>query len=62
MREKARYNKLRIMKDKQGLWYVQEQRFGILWWTVFRTYSEEGVKSFINFSGLDYNTRTGLYE
>ena len=59
---KANYKVLRVMKDKHGRYYLQTKYFGFVWWTIFSTYSQEGIKSFLKFSGLEYNADTGNYE
>lgn len=58
----AKYKKLRVLEDKQGKFYIQEQRLGFLWWTVFKTYQYKAALAFIHFSELDYNEKTGNFE
>jgi hypothetical protein len=58
----GKYKRLRLLKDKQGMWYIQEQKFGFLWFTVLKTYSSKAVGSFLDFSGLEYNNKTGYHE
>lgn len=59
---KAKYKKLRVLEDKQGMLYIQDLKFGLIWWTVFKTYHHRGALAFLQFSGLEYNEKTGYYE
>lgn len=56
------FNKLRVMEDKDGLIYIQELKFGLIWWTIFKTYHHKAAKSFLDFTGKEYNMVTGYYE
>lgn len=57
-----RYNKLRVLVDDEGMFYIQKPVLGgLFWWTIFKTYSQNGVEAFLNFSNLEYDTRTGNY-
>jgi len=56
------YKILRVMRDKEGMFFIQTRYFGFIWWTIFKTYHEKGVVAFLDFSGLVYNQRTGNYE
>lgn len=58
----TKYRKLRTMQDKNGLIYIQELKFGLIWWTVLKTYNHKAALSFLEFSGLEYNEKTGDYE
>lgn len=53
----------RIMVDKKGLYSV-EQRFlwGLIWWTVFQTYSARGATAYASVCGAEYNEKTDLFE
>ena len=56
------YGKLRVLKDKESVFCIQKPIFGGLFWrTIFKTYSQGGVEAFLNFSNLEYDTRTGNY-
>lgn len=57
---KAKYKKLRTLEDKNGMIYIQEYKY-FLWWTVLSTYSYSAARSFLNFSGLEYDEKTGNY-
>lgn len=62
MKAMAQYDKLRVLVDKEGMFYIQKPIFfGLIWWTIFKTYSQNGVEAFLNFSNLEYDTRTGNY-
>jgi hypothetical protein len=53
--------KMRVLEDKKGLLYVQELKFGLIWWTVFRTYNSMGALAVAS-AGREYNEETGYFE
>jgi hypothetical protein len=53
--------KMRVLEDKTGLLYVQELKFGLIWWTVFKTYSPAGAYAMASM-GRTYNEVTGNFE
>lgn len=59
---KSNYKKLRTLQDQDGLIYIQELKFGLIWWTVLKTHNHKAALAFLQFSGLEYNENTGNYE
>jgi hypothetical protein len=41
--------------------YVQELKFGLIWWTVFKTYNVKGALAIAGV-GREYNEKTGYWE
>jgi hypothetical protein len=50
--------KMRILEDKNRLLYVQELKFGLFWWTVFKTYNARGALAIAS-AGREYDENTG---
>ena len=57
-----KYGKIRVRETDENLILIQELKFGLFWWTILKTYSQNGALSFINFVRKEYNVKTGLYE
>lgn len=53
--------KMRILEDKSRMLYVQELKFGLIWWTVFKTYNAKGALAIASV-GREYNEMTGYFE
>lgn len=53
--------KMRILEDDNRMLHVQELKFGLIWWTVFKTYNAKGALAIASV-GREYNETTGYWE